>query len=1088
MHAKRLLILGLFFLPFAVASASTEPSLARLLRQPDIHGDRVVFTYAGDLWLASTSGGMARRLTSHPGLEQFPKFSPDGRWIAFVGEYSGNKQVHVISVDGGQPRQLTYYNDVGTIPPRGGVDNRVTDWTPDGRYILFLPHRLPWSDRMSRHYVVPFTGGLETPLAIPEGSGGSYSPDGSRIAYTPIGREFRTWKRYRGGRAQDVWIYNLANDSSEQITNSDSTDNQPVWVGDTIYFTSDRDRTLNLFAYDTNTRQTTKVTHHDEWDVLWPSGDRSQVVYEAGGWIWRFDTRDGTNSRIPIQIFDDFAGNVARFQNVRSNIETASLSPTGARAVITARGEVFTVPGSEGEIRNLTQSEGVREMFASWSPDGRSVAYLSDRSGEYEIYIRPADGTGSERRLTTNGDIWRFAPVWSPDSSRLAFADKHAMLRWVDVASGRIHDVDQGIYDVITYYRWSPDSRWLVYTRTGETRLSTIWLHSLSDGRNHQLTSGMTSDESPVFDPAGRYLYFVSNRDFNLTFSGFEFNYLYTNPARLYVGVLAADGPALFLPTSDEETTGATPAETPATPPATPAAPASGTAAPATPTPTRIDIAGFENRVRAIPGSPGDYRSLSGVKNGVLFLAGSSLKLYNIDEKKEETVLEGVQGYSLSSNGEKVLFRSGNNYGIANARPGQKATEGLLKLDDLQMKIDPRSEYQQLFTDAWRILRDWFYDPNMHGVDWVAMREKYQPLVSWISHRSDLDYVLGEMGGELNAGHFYVQTPSDWQVPRVENALLGAEIVSDPSGFFRIAKIFPGENWHEDFRSPLTEPGVRISTGDYILAVDGVSTRGVDNFYRLLENKSNRVVTLRVGPRPELTGSREERVRPINKETNLRYLDWVQSRREMVDRLSGGRIGYIHMPNTGQEGNRELFKHFYPQAHKEALLIDVRYNGGGFIPDRMIELVERPVLSHWARRNVAPMTTPGFAHEGPKAVLINAYSSSGGDAFPYYFRQRGLGPLIGTRTWGGLIGISFNPSLMDGGQVTAPSFRFFDTEGLWAVENVGVAPDIEVVDRPELVARGEDPSLEKGVEVLLEELRRNPRRPVVVPVPPVDTP
>jgi tricorn protease len=1061
------------FLALALAGGvAAQEKLTRLLRQPDIHGDQIVFVYAGDLWLTTTAGGDARRLTSDDGLEFFPKFSPDGRSIAFTGEYGGNKQVFVIPTEGGAPRQLTFYNDVGVIPPRGGIDNRVLGWTPDGKSIVFNPHRLPWSDRMPRHYVVPAAGGMETPLPMPEGSAGMYSPDGRRFVYTPIEREFRTWKNYRGGRAQDLWIYDLTANKSERLTDNPYTDNQPLWVGDdTIYFTSDReDGKLNLWTYDLATKQQRKVTNHRDYDVLWPSSDRRSVVYENGGYIHVL--RNGKSERVPIRVYGDFRGTLPYHRSVRGNIESWMPSPTGARALFVARGEVFSVPAKQGEIRNLTSSGGVREMDASWSPDGRWIVYLSDRGGDsYEIYVRPAEGEGEPRQLTRNGRAWKLTPVWSPDSKSIAFGDKDHKLHVIDVASGDAKTIDRDEYTDIGYYRWSPDSKWIAYTKQNEARFSSIHVYNVTDGKTHKLTSGMTDDSNPVFDPKGRYLYFTSNRDFNLTFSSFEFNYVYTDPTRVYVAVLASDGPALFLPQSDEEKVTA-PAPEP---------PKKDDKAPVV---VKIDPAGFENRVRAIPGSPGSYRDLDAIASGVLYITGpqgrQSLKLYNIDDRKEETIAENVRNYDLTADKQKLLLRIGNDYSIIAAKPGQKPAESTISLENLEMKIDPRTEWAQEFNDAWRILRDWFYDPNMHGLDWEAIRAKYAQLIPHVAHRVDLDYILGELAGELNAGHVYVDTPSDWQVPRVNNGLLGADIVAD-GGVFRIANVFPGENWHESFRSPLTEPGVRVNEGDYILAVDGVSTRGVDNFYRLLENKADRVVTLLVNAKPEAAGAREEKVRPVAKETNLRYLEWVQSRRAYVEKASGGRIGYIHLPNTGQEGNRELTKYFYPQVDKDALIIDDRYNGGGFIPDRMIELLDRPVLNYWARRNVKPNATPAYAHSGPKVMLINGYSASGGDALPYYFRKRGLGTIIGTRTWGGLIGLSGNPGLMDGGTISAPQFRFFDTEGKWAVEGVGVAPDIEVIDRPELVAAGQDPSLEAAVKLLMEQLAKNPVKDPVVP-------
>jgi tricorn protease len=1071
----------------AMATAvSAQERLTRLLRQPDIHGDQIAFVYAGDLWVVSANGGDARRLTSDAGMEYFPKFSPDGRWIAFTGDYSGSRQVFVISVDGGAPRQLTFYNDVGPLPPRGGIDNRILDWTPDGKNILFLPHRVPWSDRMARPYVVPAAGGMETPLAIPEAGGGAYSPDGTKLVYTPIEREFRTWKRYRGGRAQDVWIYDLVANKAEQITNDPYTDNQPVWIGDAIYFTSDRPAQagesmagrLNLWAYDMKSKQTRKVTTHDDYDVLWPSADRTQVVYENGGDVYRFDSATQKTERVPIRVYGDFRNTLPYHRGVTGNIQELGLSPSGARALFVARGDIFSVPAKEGEIRNLTQTPGIRERDANWSPDGKWIAYLSDKTGDYEIYVRPADNATNERQITTNAKAWRFTPLWSPDSKMLAFADKDQALYVLDVASGKLTSVDKDIYGDITYYQWSPDSRWVAYTKLNEARFSSIYVYDLAEAKSHRLTSGFTDDTQPVFDPKGRYLYFLSNRDFNLTFSAWEFNYVYTDPTRVYVGVLAADGPALFLPQSDEEKVAAS------EPAPAPAPEKKKDAKVPAKIEVKIDPAGFENRVRAIPGPSGAYDRLAAVANGVLYIKGDdaerSLRLYNIDDRKEETVLESVINYDLAASGEKLIARIGSNYTIVAPKPGQKPNETLLKLDNLEMRIDPRAEWAQEFNDAWRILRDWFYDPNMHGLDWNAIRTKYGQLVPFIAHRADLDFILGEVAGEMNAGHVYVGSPPDLNGDRIDNGLLGAEIVAE-SGLFRIAKIFPGENWHEAFRSPLTEPGVKVAVGEYILAVDGVPTKGVDNFYRLLENKADRVVTLLVNAKPDVAGAREERVRPVRRETNLRYLDWVASRRAYVEKASGGRIGYMHLPNTGAEGNRELFKSFYPQVDKDALIVDDRYNGGGFIPDRMIELLDRPVLNYWARRGVEPSATPAYAHVGPKVMLINGYSASGGDALPYYFRKRKLGTIIGTRTWGGLIGLSGNPSLMDGGSVSAPQFRFFDIEGMWAVEGVGVAPDIEVIDRPDLVAAGQDPSLEAAVKLLMEELAKNPPRKVVVP-------
>jgi tricorn protease len=1126
----RLLLTSTLLLVCAASAAPAQTNgageQARLLRFPDIRGDMIAFVYAGDIWTVPSAGGAARRLTSHAGLELFPKFSPDGRWIAFTGEYDGTRQVYVISVDGGEPRQLTFRNDVGPLPPRGGWDNRVLGWTPDGKSVVFRADRVAQSDRLGRPYLVPFEGGMEQPLAITESGGLSYSPDGRRVAFTPISNEFRGWKRYRGGQSPDVWIYDLGGNTAEQITNTRAQDMLPTWLGDSVYFISDRDWTMNVFAYDTRTKKTRKVTNHTDYDVMWPSGSGDELVYEAGGYLYRLDAKNDKEERVPVKVYGDFPDTVPYFQNVKANVETFAVSPSGARALFGARGDVFTAPAKEGEVRNLTDSQGVRELAPAWSPDGRWVSYLSDRSGEYEIYVRPSDGSGEERRVTTDGDVWRYPAVWSPDSTKLAYGDKRQRLRFVDVSTGRTTDVDRSAHNDITNYSWSPDSRWLAYSKLGDNQFSEIWVYSLPSNKTQKLTGGMTSDTEPVFDPKGRYLYFLSNRDFNLTFSGYEFNYLYTNPTRVYVGLLAADGPALFLPTSDEErvktkeqpltsppnpaeakpSQGAKPQGAPpaaASPTPQPEAQASTTPAPSGAPPegqpgarpiappsgvnVKIDFDGFENRVRAIPGPNANYRHLTATPEGVLYVSGPGrLSLYNIDAKAEQPVIEGIQDYDLSADFKHIVFQARDNYGTAPVAPGQKADAGLLKLDGMTMKIEPRKEWAEEYTDAWRTMRDWFYDPNMHGLNWPAIRDKYGALVPYVANREDLNYLLTEMGSELSAGHIYVERGDDPpRVTRVDGALLGAEVEPDPSGYFRVTHIFPGENWQESFRSPLTEPGVRAKVGDYILAVDGRPTRGVKNFYELLQGKAARVVTLTLNDRADAAGSHDERVRPVKSESNLRYLDWVQSRRALVDKLSGGRIGYIHAPNTAVEGNRELFKGFYPQAGKDALIIDDRYNGGGFIPDRMIELLERKPRNFWSRRGIGINSTPAFANAGPKAMLINGYAGSGGDAFPYYFRESGLGRIFGATTWGGLIGLSGTPNLADGGSLSTPSFRFLDLEGHWAVEGTGVDPDVEVVDSPDAVARGEDPTLEAAVKYLLDELRRNPPKRVTAPPPPV---
>lgn len=1077
----------LLLVPLAAETPQPPPGEARLLRYPDVRGDKIAFVYAGDIWLVDAAGGMARRLTSGAGLELFPKFSPDGRSIAFTGQYSGTSQVYVISVDGGTPLQLTYHNDIGELPPRGGYDNQVLGWTPDGKDVVFRSNRVAWSERNGRPFLIAATGGMERPMRIPESGNGSFSPDGGKFAYTPLQSEFRTWKRHHGGRAQDIWIYDLKADTAERITDYPGTNNLPLWIGSQIYFTSDRDHTLNLYSYDLKTKRVRKLTNHDSYDVLWASGT-DRIVYENGGYIYLFDPATGKSGRVPIRITSDLPQTLPYFKNVRGNIDGADISPSGKRAVFSARGAILTVPAEKGEVVELAATPGVRGMDPAWSPDGRWVAYLSDRSGEYEIWVRDAAGAAPERRVTQDGGAWRFPPVWSPDSRKLAFTDSRQRLRYVDVASGKTVDADHAEYTPITNYSWSPDSRFIAYDKGAKSRLSAIWVYSLDEGKAHQLSTDQANSAEPVFDPDGRYLYFLSNRDFNLTFSGYEFDYVYADPTRVYVAVLAKDGPALFVPESDDERV-ASPAEALDKRQDQAKGKADGgghpAAAAAAPARVRIDYDGFEDRVRALPGGPGNYSNLQASAGAVFYRLGNGpkaqVKTYNLKDQKESVVLEGVADYRLSADGKKLLFRHGEAWGIADARPAQKNGEGLLALDRLQIQVHPREEWRQEYDDAWRIMREWFYDPNMHGLDWAAMRDRYGALLPYLGCRDDLDFLLSELGAELSAGHVYVSRGDEPEVKRVEGGLLGAEVEAAPGGSFRIARIFPGENWHEDTRSPLTEPGVHAKEGEYILAVDGESTHGVANFYQLLANKADHVVDLRLATGADGAGAHDEKVRPVKSEQALRYLAWVRAKAEWVDKASGGRIGYIHMPDTAVAGNRELFKHFYPEAAKDALILDDRYNGGGFIPDRMIALLDRPLLNYWVVRGLAPTTTPAFVNTGPKACLINGSAGSGGDAFPYYFRKLGMGPLIGTKTWGGLIGLAGNPNLADGGQLSTPEYRFLDTTGHWDIENVGVSPDIEVVDAPDAIAKGHDPSLERAVAYLMQELAKHPPQPVQVP-------
>lgn len=1050
----------------------------RLLRFPDIHHDKVVFVYAGDIYIADINTGKANRLTSHPGQEAFPKFSRNGEKIAFSAEFSGSRQVFIMNNDGSDLKQLTWYNDVGPMPPRGGFDYRILDFSPDDQKILVRANRLPWGIRMGKPYWVPVDGSLAQPSVIPETGGGMLSPDGSHYVYTPIDREFRTWKRYRGGRAQEIWTYDLKNNTSKQLTNHPGTDNQPVWVDGEIYFTSDRNYTLNLFKYSENS-QPEQITHHKEYDVLWASAGPESIVYENDGYIWRYHPQTKKNYKLDIEIIGNRQYQLPQRKSVVDFIQSIDLSPNGKRVAIAARGDIFTVPASKGEIRQVFQSPSSREIDITWSPNGKHLAYLSDKSGEYELYTVSAKPAAQPEQLTSDGHIWRFPPKWSPDSRYLAYADKNQTLWVYDTHKKTNKKLDRSNRNDITHYRWSPDSHWITYTKAEDNGFSSIWVYNITSNQQLQLTNKDTNDFSPVFDTAGQYLFFLSNRDYNLSFSSYEFNYLYHNATRIYAARLNNNAKHIYPFISDESTT-------------TENQPKSKENKKVNAI-KNIDIepSVFRTSIVSLPGNAGNYFDLQ-TKNNKLFVLSNReshsdlLRLHLGDEIKSELVINDINAYYLSDNGEKILISKNNNYAIIDSN--EKAVESLdgkkLDLKNLTVKIDPQLEWQQMYTDAWRILRDWFYDPNLHGMDWNSIRQKYQPWVNAIAHRADLDYILGEIAGELNAGHVYVNNGDQPQVIRQENGLLGAELVRDKSGYFRIEKIFPGENWHDNYRSPLTQSSINIQPGDYIISVNGASTQSTNNIYQLLEHQANRTVELKINNKPSKTGARSAFIKPITSEHNLRYLEWVKQRMDMVNKLSNGRIGYIHLPNTAEQGNRELFKYFLPQINKDALIIDDRYNGGGFIPDRMIELLSRKTLNYWKFRGLDPNATPLIAHDGPKAMLINGLSSSGGDALPYYFRKNNLGPIIGTRTWGGLIGISGNPGLVDGGSVLAATFRFIDTDGKWAVENVGVSPDIEVIDYPHLVAQGQDPSLKRAVDELLKSLDKNPRKAIKAPPAP----
>jgi tricorn protease len=1097
-----------------LAAAQTKAGNTRLLRYPDIHGDRVVFTYGGDLWEASRSGGLGRRLTSHPGEELFAKFSPDGKWIAFSGEYDGNLDVYVMPVDGGEPRRLTYHP----------APDLVLGWTPDSKSVLFRSTRTSFSTRFDKLFTVSIEGGLEEELPLPAGGLTSFSPDGTKVAYNRVSTEFRTWKRYRGGWHQFVSIYDLKNNKYDEVPHTEAADEFPMWYGDSIYFDSDRDGAMNLYKYDLKTKTIRQLTHYNEYDVKWPSlggGDAPAIVYENGGYLYSLDLKSEKTALIPVVVESDESLIRPSFVKVEKFIDSFSLSPSGARALFEARGEVFTVPAKKGDIRNITGTSGVRETSPAWSPDGKWIAYLSDRTGEYELYIRPQDGTGEEKRITTDGHTFRNGVTWSPDSTKVLFWEKTLKLFYVDISDGKPVMIDQSPVSTIQNYDWSPDSKWVVYAKNGENGFGRIHLYSMDQKKSFAVTDGMTNDRDPVFDKGGKYIYFLSDRNFNPGPFTFELNLNITSPTGIYAVTLAADTISPFAPESDEEKGAASdpskpdgdpgegpkPGEKPSdqkagsgsqegpkdgAQPAANGQPAAKekSAKPAA-KPVKIDLENIGARIVKVPVPPGIYRGLLAAKDRIFFtaipLSGNNpgvpagvLHTYDVAKREDTPLLAGIGHYDIDAKGDKVIYSAGpvfaQFYGIIDVKPGQKVGDGKLELSGMEMKLDPRAEWKQMFNEAWRIERDFYYDPTMRGLDWAAIKARYEQELPYVADRSDLNYLIGEMIAELSTSHAYVGGGDGPDAKKVAVGLLGTDFeLAD--GHYRFKKIYAGDNSDNTTRSPLTEPGINVREGEYLLAVNGRSLSASDNPLSFFENTVGKQITLKVNAKPTEAGARLVTVRPIPNDTALRYLDWVEGNRRKVAEATGGRCGYMHVPDTQFSGMQAFAKAFYPQTDKDAMIVDERWNSGGFIPDFFTERLRRKLLNYVAPRDGRDQQIPGAAIYGPKVMLINEFAGSGGDAFPYYFRQEKIGPLIGKRTWGGLVGISVGLGMVDGGFVTAPSVAFWGVENgksEWIVENKGVSPDIDIDARPDLIVSGHDPQLEKAIEVIKEELAKNP--------------
>ena len=1053
----------------------------RIVRFPDIHRDRVVFVYGGDLWTVSSQGGNAIRLTSHPGLELFPKFSPDGKWIAFTGEYDGTGSVYVIPAQGGEPRRLTW-RPARVTEFRHGHDYMVIDWSPDGNQVLFRSWRRSFNAWLQQLFRVPVSGGLPQMLALPECGLASFSGDGKRIAYNRIFRDFRTWKRYRGGLAQDIWLYDFASNQSQRLTNWPGTDHCPLWHGESIYFISDRNGRANIFRYDLPGKKIEQITTHQDYDVKWPGLGPQAIVYENGGLIYRLDLATRQTRPLAINVPGERRWRRQRFVNAADNIEDYKLSPDGKQALFVARGDVFTVPAKKGIVKNLTRSSGAREKYASYSPDGKWICYVSDSSDEDEIYLR-AVSDGHEIRLTTKGDRCRLRPRWSPDSKKIAFADKSHRLFYLDIANKKLIRVDSSEVWEINHYRWSPDSRWLVYSKIEKNQFASLYIYSLVSQKIRRITSTLTNESNPVFDSNGKYLYFISHRAYSAMLGRFDRNYVSRRISRIYVLPLTHDQKSPFAPQQNAT-----------------ASPQKEDADQTRPALVKIDFSGIQTRSVAVPVPADNYHGLL-TGSGQLFYLSSGgwvmgrkfpkretqLHRFNLKTKKAATVISGISGYALSANGKKILYRAGKTFGIVASGGKHQVGAGKIDLQGLRVKISPGQEWQQIFAESWRLQRDYFYAPNMHGVNWPAVKAKYQIMIPHVAHRDALNYVIGEMIGELCCSHTYVGGGDYPAVDRVATGLLGARFELDrQSGCYRFAEIYPGQNWNDQLRSPLTRPGVHVKRGDYLLAVNGVELRATDNPYSLLEGHGDDYVELKIAGQPDAAKTRTVRVRTLTDEMPLIYWNWVESNRRYVSRHSAGSVGYLHIPDMSEAGLLNFIKYFYGQVRKQGLIIDVRYNGGGFVSQMLLERLRRVLIGMGQSRNGTAYTYPQVVFHGHMLCLINSYSASDGDIFPYYFRQYQLGKLLGTTSWGGVVGIRGQRRLLDGGYVTVPEFAPFNLQGEWIMENQGVKPDIIVDNLPHQVIAGEDPQLQKGLAEILRQIaaapKKLPKRPANYPV------
>ncbi len=1090
----RLVISTMIGLATALYSFAIDTKDTALLTQPAIGAKAIAFVYANDLWIADLDGRNPRRLTTDVGQEMNPAFSPDGDLLAFSGQYDGNLDVYVVPVSGGVPKRLTWHPGPDT----------VQGFTPDGKSVLFTSPRFVFSNRHQQLFTVPIGGGAPEQLKIPQAFRASISPDGARIAYNHLYDAFLQWKHYRGGTVSTIWIFDTRDNSVVKVPQPEgrSNDPGPMWIGDKIFFRSDRNGEFNIFAYDSKSKAVTQVTDHKDFPVLNASAGAGKIIYEQAGRLHVLDPGTGKSTRLVIGVAADLAELRERFASGGRWIRNADISPSGARALFEFRGEVVTVPAEKGDPRNLTETPGAHERSPVWSPDGKSIAYFTDESGEYELAVRSQDGKGEAKRYKLTGTGFTENPVWSPDSGKISFTDNSGVLFFIDLKSGIIKKVaDNPVMPPGTATSWSPDSRWLAYSMNQVTYIQRIFLYSLDTDRSTSVTDGLSEATEPVFDASGKYLYFFASTDAGPVKQWFDLSNLDTRQTNaIYVVALTKDAPSPLAKESDEEK-GAPDKAVDEKPKTAPKAEAKGKAEEAKPTapePVRVDFDGLDTRILALPVPPGNLRILHAGEAGQLYYAefpadagrrfyaagpGASLHKYDFKSRKDEVVQAGVEGYLLSADRKKMAYYQRESWFIVPAGQKPEPGKGRINTDAITVRVVPTAEWAQIFNEAWRINRDFFYATNMHGADWKAMREKYAPFLADVSCRNDLNRVIQWMCSELGVGHHRVGGgDSPFEPKAVAGGLLGADY-EIANGRYRFKKVYGGLNWNPELRSPLTEPGVGVKAGEYLLAVGGRDLRPPTPLFSLFENTADKLVEITVGPNPDGTGSRTVKVVPVANEFALRNRDWVEGNVRKVHEATNGRVAYVYVPNTAGPGHTYFKRYFFPQADKDAIIVDERFNAGGLIADYYIELLTRPVSAYWNMRYGADLPTPAASIQGPKVMLIDETAGSGGDMLPFMFRKFKVGTLVGKRTWGGLVGTLGFPVLMDGGMVTAPNLAIWTEDG-FVVENVGVPPDVEVEQTPADVIAGHDPQLEAAIRIILQELEKNPpKKPKRPPYP-----